>query len=271
MAIEHIERIRDIMAAEPLSTNSVVGSGSYIVTGDDDVDVVVKEGATTRLMVATEGATTDINIDVESGANLSIVHIVSERSATNLSIALSEGALCRVTQVVISASDSRVVASLVGRGARFELGGAFVLTDDDQAGVTVDVNHMTSECVSRTMVKGVASGRSHGSFSGLVYVAPDAQRTDSEQSSRNITIGEARIETLPQLEIYADDVKCSHGATVGQMDGEAIMYMRQRGLSLADAKRLQIEGFVDDVVLHASIDGLTEVLTELLNEKLHRL
>ena len=87
----------------------------------------------------------------------------------------------------------------------------------------------------------------------------------------NVTIGEARIETLPQLEIYADDVKCSHGATVGQMDADAILYMRQRGLSLADAKRLQIEGFVEDMVLHASIEGLEEVLTELLSAKLNRL
>ena len=84
-------------------------------------------------------------------------------------------------------------------------------------------------------------------------------------------MGEAHIETLPQLEIYADDVKCSHGATVGQMDSDAILYMRQRGLSLTDAKRLQIEGFVDDVVLHSVVAGSEEVLAELLAEKLNRL
>ncbi len=72
---------------------------------------------------------------------------------------------------------------------------------------------------------------------------PDAQRTDSQQTSRNITLGaDARIETSPQLEIYADDVKCSHGATVGQIDGEQLMYMRQRGLSREQAQRLHIEG-----------------------------
>jgi Fe-S cluster assembly protein SufD len=93
------------------------------------------------------------------------------------------------------------------------------------------------------------------------------------QSSRNITVGEARIETMPQLEIYADDVKCSHGATVGQMNDDAILYMRQRGLSLTDAKRLQIEGFVDDVVLHSAVEGevVAEVLTQLLADKLNEL
>lgn len=271
MATEHIERIAKIVASEPITSGGALVSGSYIVDGRNDLDITITEGASVRLIVASEASTADINIDVERAASLSLVHVVAERSATNISVAVSEGGICRMTQVVVSASDSRVVASLVGRDARFELGGAFVLTDDDQASVTVDVNHMSSDCVSRTMVKGVASGASHGSFSGLVYVAPDAQRTDSEQTSRNVTMGDARIETLPQLEIYADDVKCSHGATVGQMDAEAVMYMRQRGLSLADAKRLQIEGFVEDVVLHASIEGLEEVLTELLAAKLNRL
>lgn len=271
MATEHIERIAKIVASEPITSGGAIVSGSYIVDGRNDLDITILEGASVRLIVASEASTADINIDVERAASLSLVHVVAERSATNISVAVSEGGICRMTQVVVSASDSRVVASLVGRDARFELGGAFVLTDDDQASVTVDVNHMSSDCVSRTMVKGVASGASHGSFSGLVYVAPDAQRTDSEQTSRNVTMGDARIETLPQLEIYADDVKCSHGATVGQMDAEAVMYMRQRGLSLADAKRLQIEGFVEDVVLHASIEGLEEVLTELLAAKLNRL
>ena len=84
-------------------------------------------------------------------------------------------------------------------------------------------------------------------------------------------MGDARIETLPQLEIYADDVKCSHGATVGQMDDEAVLYMRQRGLSLATAKRLQIEGFVSDVVLHAAIDECRDVLIDVLQHKLEKL
>jgi Fe-S cluster assembly protein SufD len=104
----------------------------------------------------------------------------------------------------------------------------------------------------------------------MVYVAPDAQRTDAVQTSRNIEIGrEAHIVAKPQLEIYADDVKCSHGATVGQLDGEAVLYMRQRGLSLEQAKRLQIEGFVGDVVSQAGIFG--EVLSQELASKLELL
>ena len=84
-------------------------------------------------------------------------------------------------------------------------------------------------------------------------------------------MGDARIDTLPQLEIYADDVRCSHGATVGQMDADAILYMRQRGLSLADARRLQIEGFVSDGFMRASIESLVEPLQELLAVKFNKL
>ena len=120
------------------------------------------------------------------------------------------------------------------------------------------------------MIKGVAGGRSTGEFVGLVYVAPDAQRTDARQTSRNIELGgEARIVAKPQLEIYADDVKCSHGATVGQLDADAVMYMRQRGLSEAQARRLQIEGFVCDIV--SAEDEIGGALAEVLTDKLERL
>ena len=102
------------------------------------------------------------------------------------------------------------------------------------------VSHNVGLCTSNSLVKGVAGGSASCEFNGLVYVAQDAQNTDARQTSRNIVLGdEARIVTKPQLEIYADDVKCSHGATVGQLDDDAILYMRQRGLSEAQAPRLR--------------------------------
>ena len=268
-----MERVNNSLQALSLPSSGRVGSGVWSMEAVADCDITVEAGCDASLLLFDGDATAEVNIDVECGAKLRILHVVNHKSATTLAIAVAEGAECRMTQVVCSSSDSRVVASLVGRDARFEMGGVFVLTDDDQTSVTADVNHMSADCVSRIKVKGVASGKSHGRFSGLVYVAPDAQRTDSEQTNRNVTIGEGHIETLPQLEIYADDVKCSHGATVGQMDSDAILYMRQRGLSLVDAKRLQIEGFVDDVVLHSAIEGevITETLTALLAEKLNKL
>lgn len=265
------KQLIETFAARPIPEGCCTESGRWLVSATDSRDVTIAEGADVELLVVDKACAVTLNIDVMAGARLRIVHLVAERSGMELALALAADAECRMTQIVVSPSDVRVVASLVERGARFELNGAFILTDEEQGSVTVDVNHMSADCVSQTAVKGVASGRAHGSFSGLVYVAPDAQHTDSSQSSRNVVIGNARIETMPQLEIYADDVKCSHGATVGQMDAEAVMYMRQRGLSLADAKRLQIEGFLSDVVMHAAIDTLAEPLQGLLAEKFNSL
>lgn len=266
-----LERIKELISAKAIPVDGRIATGGWTLEEGSGYDIVVEAGSQAALLITDSANVGDVNIDVSKGATLRILNIVEKQSAMNIAIGVAEDAQCLMTQVVVSASDTRVVASLMERGARFELGGVFVLTDEDQASVTVDVNHIASDCQSHTSVKGVAAGKSHGSFSGLVYVAPDAQRTDSVQSSRNVTMGEAHIETLPQLEIYADDVKCSHGATVGQMDSDAILYMRQRGLSLADAKRLQIEGFVDDVVLHSVIAGSEEALAELLAKKLNRL
>jgi len=141
-----------------------------------------------------------------------------------------------------------------------------------QAGRAPGAAHSVPACRSRSAVKGVAGGRALGEFRGLVYVAPDAQRTDARQQSRNVLLGaEARIDTKPQLEIYADDVKCTHGATVGMMDNEAILYMRQRGLSLQQARSLQIEGFVDDIVLRCPLDAVREALVGAVAEKLEKM
>ena len=119
---------------------------------------------------------------------------------------------------------------------------------------------------------GVAGGEATGAFQGLVYVAPGAQRTDAQQTSRNVELSTgARIVAKPQLEIYADDVKCTHGATVGQMDDEAILYMRQRGLSEQQARRLQMEGFVAAIAAHCAVEPLCEELYRRIVAKLERM
>jgi Fe-S cluster assembly protein SufD len=175
-----------------------------------------------------------------------------------------------MTSVIVAGSSLDYVADMNGRYASNVLRAAYVIGGQERASVNVRVNHNAEDCKSNSLVKGVAGGSAVGEFEGMVYVALDAQRTDAVQTSRNIEIGRgAHIVAKPQLEIYADDVKCSHGATVGQLDGEAVLYMRQRGLSLEQAKRLQIEGFVGDVVSQAGIFG--EVLSQELASKLELL
>lgn len=265
------DRLISALSAQ-VPTTDVLGSGRWCVDVTVSHRLTIERDSVTDIILTGLGGECGADIVVAPNARLRIVEVVCHEGAScKLNISLEEGAECRMTQIVTASANSHVEASLDGRGARFELAGSFILTDEERGNVVVDVKHNVSDCTSRTMVKGVASGSAVGKFSGLVYVAPDAQRTDSEQLNRNITLGAARIETLPQLEIYADDVKCSHGATVGQMDDEAVLYMRQRGLSLATAKRLQIEGFVSDVVLRSGVEECREVLLEMLDEKLEKL
>ena len=108
-------------------------------------------------------------------------------------------------------------------------------------------------------------------FHGFVYVAQDAQRTDAQQQNRNIQLDNSHIVALPQLEIYADDVRCSHGSTVGYSDAEAIFYMRQRGISEADARRLQIEGFVQDVVSRCHMEPVCAFVHDAVADKLSKI
>ena len=174
---------------------------------------------------------------------MELTHLFAAEAFAEVSVRQSARSRCRVTTVQLTGANASYRIDLDGAEAENSLGGAFLAADGEHCVVTLHTAHNVPDCRSDSAVKGVAGGRAVGEFRGLVYVAPGAQRTDARQQSRNILLSrEARITTQPQLEIYADDVKCSHGATVGQMDAEAILYMRQRGLSEADARRLQIEG-----------------------------
>ena len=269
----HEDKLVSQLSAQGVSS-PLLGSGCWSVDVAKKQSITLERDARADMVLigSASGDGSHVELTLEPYSRLNIVELIdSEGAHCQLRLSLKEGAECTMTQVVTASSTARVEASLDGRFARFELGGAFMLSAEERGSIQVDVKHNASDCSSRTTYKGVASQSAVGKFSGLVYVAPDAQRTDSEQLSRNITLGSARIETLPQLEIYADDVKCSHGATVGQMDDEAVLYMRQRGLSLATAKRLQIEGFVSDVVLRSGVENCREVLLEALESKLEKL
>lgn len=186
-------------------------------------------------------------------------------------IRLGEGARAKVVFAALRRGVTSYTyrVELNGKGAELELYGLFVADTGDECRVKTEVRHNVPDCVSNQVVKGVAKGKGYGLFDGLVYVAPDAQRTEAYQQSRNVLLSrEARIQTQPQLEIYADDVKCSHGATVGQMEQEQIYYMRQRGLSEQDARRLQLDGFMQDVLGKIDDEPTREVFATELAEKI---
>ena len=138
---------------------------------------------------------------------------------------------------------------LTAPGAQNSLYGLFISSGDERCDIYSDIGHLAPDCSSYQMVKGIAGDRAAGAFTGRIYVAPGADGTSALQQSRNLLLTPtARIATAPQLEIYAEDVQCSHGASVGQLDEMAVYYMRQRGIAEADARRLQMSGFVNDII-----------------------
>ena len=245
--------------------------------------VVLGRGAEASVTLVRRGAGTVVadcvrEILLEPDARLSLTQTdcgaegVADISACY--IRQAEGSQCDIVAAELGGGFRRMSwnTELAGRGSRARLWGLFVDTDTDHTDREVRVHHAVPECCSYESVKGIASGRGSGAFSGHVYVAPDAQHTEAVQVSRNLLVGEAaRIYARPQLEIYADDVKCSHGATVGQLDREAVYYMRQRGLSLAEAERLQIEGFVEDILAHSPEEPVRSFMEGLVAAKLGRL
>ena len=134
-----------------------------------------------------------------------------------------------------------------------EMHGLYISSNHAHSDIELRLNHLAPDCRSRQLVKGIATDEATGVFSGMVYVARDAQRTDAAQQNRNLQLTDtAKIYTRPQLEIYADDVKCGHGATIGRLDEEAIYYMRQRGVGEGEARKMQMQGFAEDVINHCS-------------------
>ena len=139
--------------------------------------------------------------------------------------------------------------TLAGEGAEANIYGAYVCGGDENVNIAVDMHHDLPHCNSRQLFKGIAGGNSRVDFYGKITVAQDAQRTEAYQENHNILLTDgAKVDTKPQLEIYADDVKCSHGATIGRLNEEEQFYMRSRGISLEDAKVLQMISFIAPVL-----------------------
>ena len=145
--------------------------------------------------------------------------------------------------------DIKIDVRLAGEGAAANIYGAYVCGGDERVKISVDMHHDLPHCNSRQLFKGIAGGTSRVDFYGKIIVAQDAQRTEAYQENHNILLTDgAKVDTKPQLEIYADDVKCSHGATIGRFNEEEQFYMRSRGISLEDAKVLQMISFIAPVI-----------------------
>ena len=178
------------------------------------------------------------------------VYVIGRDSAPQY-LRLEAGESRNVTLVFLPGATGRFVleADLVGPGASLDLAGLYLCPDSEQLDLRLLVRHSVGGCVSRQLFKGLVGGTARAAFDGLVYVAQDAQKTEAYQETHTILLSDnARVETRPQLEIYADDVQCSHGATTGYLNPEELFYLRSRGIPEAEARRLQMVAFLAPVL-----------------------
>ncbi len=271
-ALDDIIRRLRAVDGEVLRIGDAAGE-SFVAVDPRRLRIEAAAGSSARLVVLhTAPETSSLTYELGEGAAIGVTEIFTAEAFTDVAVKQAAHSRCDITVVELASANVSYRIDLNGREAENRLGGVFLAGGEEHCVVKLRTAHNVPDCRSDSTVKGVAGGRAVGEFCGLVYVAPDAQRTDAQQQSRNILLsGTARIATWPQLEIYADDVKCSHGATVGQMDSEAILYMRQRGLSEAQARRLQIEGFVGDIVRRCGIEPLCDALMEAVAAKMERI
>jgi len=172
--------------------------------------------------------------------------------------------------ITLGASLARVNLSttLEGRGAHVALNGLIAPLGTQHLDAHTTIDHAVPHTTSDENYRGIAGGRGRGVFNGKVIVRPDAQQTDARQSSRNLLLNAgAEIDTKPELEIYANDVKCSHGATTGQLDAAALFYLRSRGLDEATARALLIRAFAESIVTSLGPPALRNHLEQLLDER----
>ncbi len=159
--------------------------------------------------------------------------------------------------------------SLNGKNCETHLNGLFALNNKQHLDSHTMVEHRMPNCESKQLYKGIVSDSSTGIFNGKIFVRQDAQKTNAYQSSKNILLSDnATINAKPELEIYADDVKCSHGSSTGKVDEEALFYLRSRGIGEDSARIIMLGAFAEDVIEKIKISALKEYITGLIEKKI---
>lgn len=185
------------------------------------------------------------------------VYVIGRDAVPSL-LRLGAGEALRMTLVVPEGESCKLSleVDLDGPGASLDLAGASLSSGSEQVDINVVVRHNVPGCRSEQLFKSVAGGSSRVAFDGLVYVARDAVRTVAHQQNHSLLLSESAVaESRPQLEIYADDVECSHGATTGYLNPEELFYMRSRGIPEEVARQMQIEAFLAPVMQRAGFEN----------------
>ena len=250
-------------AMDYLENNIVVESGQqrqivvlddteHLQANEEHCDIVVKEnGYLEWYRIQNLDNTTPLKTHI---------HIRQERDSRVhfVVISFNAGDLC-----------NHIVVDVDGEGSETQVYGLYLVDKKQHVENYLKINHNVPHCTSDTRFKGIMDDEASAVFNGHVYVAPGAQKTDAQQNNANIILtSTAKIDTKPFLEIYADDVKCSHGTSTGQLDQEAMFYMRQRGISKANARMLLMYAFAAEISNHIQIEDIKDTIDDMIKRRL---
>ena len=232
-----------------IETFAAIGGAEYLVNAVAEVTVA-------------DGARVDhykVQQESTDAYHVSTVQVTQGRDSIYHSFSFAAGA---------ALSRANIYTKLLGTGSEARLNGLYVLDGTQHADHQTFVEHIAEACASRELYKGILDGSSHGVFNGKVYVDPEAQKTDGKQTNKALLLSEqARVDTKPQLEIFADDVKCTHGATVGRLDELPLFYLKSRGIGAENAKALLTYAFAAEVLETIENDPLRLALERAVFER----
>ncbi len=261
-----------LFVSAPSGTRTVSHPRVLIVAGENSQVRVVESYAG----VGDGEYLTNAVTEIAAGANAVVDHYKVQREAArgchvgSLHVALARSANVTSCSIALGAALARndVVGVLQGEGAECTLNGLYLVDGSRLVDTHTTIDHAQPHCDSHEVYKGILSGHGRGVFNGKIIVRPDAQKTDAKQTNRALLLSDdAQINTKPQLEIFADDVKCTHGAAIGQLDDDAIFYLRSRGLDLDQARTILIQAFAGDILGRIRVEPLRERLeAEMLKQ-----
>jgi Fe-S cluster assembly protein SufD len=250
-----ISNVRNFIVAEKFSQAEIV-QGFFAVDATDCFANVV-----TEIHV---GENANLTIDKLQYENASCFHIATEE------VSQHKDSTFTINTITLNGGFVRnnLHIAVEGQNCETNLNGAYILKDKQHVDNHTIVDHKVAHCVSNELYKGVMNDQSTAVFNGKVFVRKDAQKINAFQSNGNVLLSDnATINSKPELEIYADDVKCSHGSTTGQLDEEAVFYLRARGLSETSARALMVAAFVGDVLEKVEQPEVRSFIDQLLLER----
>lgn len=215
--------------------------------------------------------------EIFAGENSKVEHVkLQDESARAFHIATIAGEFGRASNVNVHSfalgakiSRNNIRTKLAGEGLECILNGLYMTRDEQLADHHMIVEHAQPHCASHEYFNGILDDKSKGVFHGRILVREIAQKTDAKQTNKNLLLSDdATADTKPQLEIYADDVKCTHGATIGQLNDESIFYLRSRGMSLDAAKQMLIHAFAGEIIERIQCEPAREVIDKLVWDRL---